>query len=424
MIVYAEIVTERLVYTLDFVFTQRGIPYQLTNDVVTFQRNNARKLNYSHQALSADLHIEPASTLFSDAIEIDTVSRGTWNNIDCIAFDEQADPLASIFYVLTRMEEYLPKKLDKHERFLASESILFREHWLQTCICDRWAIAVCEGLKQPIPAHPNPVTIPTFDIDNARAFEWKEGWRSTLAHLRDTLRGDQERVQMRAQVKKGDTRDPYDTFDWITAIAQSFPETKIFWLLGDYGKYDKNISHSDQRQYHLIRSLDKLTEVGIHPSYRSSESAYYVQQEVNRLRDILERPILSSRQHFLRVSFPQTYMLLIDANIQHDYSMGFAEEPGFRLGTAHSVPFFDLAKNRRTPLILHPFCYMDGTLLEYKNMSVDQAKKQVRALYEEICSVGGNFQFLWHNETIGDFGKWKGWSEVLQYSLHLNRENL
>lgn len=419
MIIYAEIVTERLVFTLDFVFQQRGIVYQLTNDVVTFQHGVSPKLNYSNQKLTADLQISPAHLLFSEDIQTEGIERSTWFTVDCLSFRKISDPLASIFYILSRMEEYFPKKLDKHERFSAKESILYQENWLQQCICDRWVEAIFLQLVLPKPKSTNPITIPTFDIDNARAFEWKEGWRSLLAQWRDQLRRDQVRIDMRKKVKLGKSKDPYDTFDWIIAIAQAFPETKVFWLLGDYSKYDKNISHSDERQYQLIRSIQQVAEVGIHPSYKSNESAYYVQQEVNRLSTILKEPVLSSRQHFLKVTFPETYNRLIESKIQHDFTMGFAEEPGFRMGTARTVSFFDLIKNRRTDLQLHPFCYMDGTLLEYKNYSIQESKELILKLYKEIVDYGGDFQFLWHNETIGDFGKWKGWSEVLQFSLSL-----
>jgi hypothetical protein len=62
---------------------------------------------------------------------------------------------------------------------------------------------------------------------------------------------------------------------------------------------------------------------------------------------------------------------------------------------------------------------MDGTFNEYLCCSVDESKAIVNRLVEEVRSYGGTFCFIWHNETIGDYGKWKGWSELLEHTLNL-----
>ena len=66
---------------------------------------------------------------------------------------------------------------------------------------------------------------------------------------------------------------------------------------------------------------------------------------------------------------------------------------------------------------------MDGTLNEYLKLTVDESKTIIKELYDEIENFGGEFSFIWHNETINNMGKWEGWLEVLRYTLSLKKDD-
>jgi len=103
--------------------------------------------------------------------------------------------------------------------------------------------------------------------------------------------------------------------------------------------------------------------------------------------------------------------------VKHDYSIGFADAVGFRIGTAHTLPFYNLITDEVTDLQLHPFIFMDGTFNQYLKISPDEAKIQIQQLVNSVKEYGGTFICIWHNDTINNTGMWSGWREVLEETI-------
>lgn len=396
-------ITERIRYACDFVFKIRGIAYEFIQgespaDFDYTGNNGASELLYSER-----LVVRP----FFD------------KEVGIYIIDGKQDYLASIFYVLTRMEEYSAFEKDHHDRFTANQSELKIYGILDKAICDRWAEQLLHTIGVEAPSHEIGFE-PTFDIDNTYAYQYKRGIRRKFSVMRDRLRNHKKRIQERKDVERGG-KDPYDTFETISSISQKF-KTRIFWLVESHGKYDRNLNIELPEHCQLIEHLSKNISIGIHPSYKSFCSPGMVQKERGTLERITGSKVMDSRQHFLRFALPESYRTLIKAGIRNDYSMGFADEVGFRAGTAHSFPWYDLLEESITELMVHPFVYMDGSLNEYLKLTPEEANVRIKALFQEVERYGGTFRFIWHNETIGEYKHWKGWGSVLDYTLSLYHE--
>lgn len=402
----ADKITNRLQYTLDFVFSRSEESYEFVDDQENFYYSaNNPKLTAS-------------TILFETEIRSLQLEPSFYNGQPCLSIDGFLDPLATIFLCISRYEEYNNPECDEHDRFPARVSFMHQFGWMSMAVADRLVLTLLKELAASVKSNKVRI-IPTFDIDNTFAYKEKRA-RQKLSIIKDVIKGNKARLAERNLVAKG-AKDPYDSFDKIENIAANF-DVKIFWLLADWSSKDRNISWQNVPQEELIKRLSNVTEIGIHPGYKSFLSEHRVKKEKERLAGILEKSIINSRQHFLRMRIPDSYRILLNVGIVNDYTMGFASEVGFRAGTSTTYNWFDIEYDQVTDLKVHPFVYMDGTLNEYMKLDVEAAKEKIRELFEEVSNYGEQFMFLWHNETIGDYGIWNGWSEVLEYTLNLKNE--
>jgi hypothetical protein len=190
--------------------------------------------------------------------------------------------------------------------------------------------------------------------------------------------------------------------------------TIYFFLFGDYGVNDKNISIENKEFRKLIKSIADEAEVGIHPSYNSNKFRNKLELEIKNLGKVIKRDISKSRQHFLKLTFPQTYQHLFENDITDDYTMGYASEVGFRAGTCTPFYFYNIDLEIETKLRIHPFQVMEATLFYYMKLSPEESIIEISNIIEEVKEVEGTFVSLWHNETLSNSKQWQGWTNVYE----------
>ena len=184
--------------------------------------------------------------------------------------------------------------------------------------------------------------------------------------------------------------------------------------MSEYTTFDKNISFGNINYKLLIKNVADYCKVGIHPSYFSLKNELKIKKEKKRLEQIVNFPITKSRQHYLRLDLPETYQNLVDLEIKEDYTMGYASHYGFRAGTCTPFYFYDLDHEIQTPLKVFPFAVMDGTLKDYLNFTAKRSYDTILKLANEVKKVDGTFITLFHNESVGGTGRWKGWKTLYE----------
>lgn len=429
VLIYCPKQTNRFTYIVQFIFEDvLQMPYQLTSDSQLFIQSTSAKINYSKERLSEnELFIFAEGLLEKDhvtAIEIplekdNELIRLFPNKVD----DLQFDLFSAAFYLVSRYEEYLPFERDKHSRFEASQSFAYKHGFLNRPVVDEWILKLQKGLSSKFPNLTwNEMSfscMPTIDIDQLYAIQEKSFVRFAKPVLLNLLKLNISKLYYLFKVRFGFEKDPFNQLARMESIHKKFGLRAIYFILFSkkYNKYDININIKNKKFRTAIRDLAKTADIGIHPSYHSRYDYKLVDEEIHLLSNLLNIPINSSRQHYLKLRLPNTYKSLLSLGIANEYTMGFASKPGFRAGTSRSFRFYDIKHEQTTFLRVYPFCVMDATFKTYLHYSEEQAFECISEIIDNIKRVNGVFSPLWHNESMSGYGVWEGWENLYERML-------
>lgn len=420
--IYTKYRSPRLNYVLNFIFGEVfGASYRVTDLPAALENHSGCRIAYSDEETGGAFRIPPSGLLSGTGIRSVDPGIGTLNGLKVLfaspgSADLDYDIFSAVFYMISRYEEYLPFREDRHGRFEAESSLAFREGFLEIPVVDLWLKDLREKIIARFPGQQMSVGrftfIPTTDVDLPYAVLHHGTVRTLGGNLKALLAGPAERTGRR-KVLRGEIPDPFDTFGDIERIHSKHNlKPTYFFLCAGYGKYDKSISPRSGAFGKLVRETAGHARLGIHPSYRSGRNQGTLAEEINMFEQITgERPLIS-RQHYLKFRFPETFRRLIGEGIAEDYSLGFASAAGFRAGTCRPFFFYDLERELQTGLRLYPFQLMDRTLKDYMGLTAERAYEKMRELADRVNNAGGVLVSIWHNETFSNRGEWEGWREV------------
>lgn len=423
ILIYSETMHPRLLYVLSVLdsYTEEA-SFQLTSLKDEFKLYSGPSINYSSTPIkSNELFIKNSGSLYQNLEQfIEPAFRKSTTIFQLYPESEGEgfDLFAAVFYLLARVEEYQKNEFDKHHRFAAASSILFRNGVLQQAVVDAWIFSFINELELkfnislPIRIY-NPLWSLGVDIDQFYKHKYKSAILKLAGSLRDFAYGKYQRYLERMQIYCGLSRDPYDSMQHFSGIPVQKNQLTFFILSGGNSSYDKNHSLKLKPVIQTLNYLKTIGEIGLHPSYNSMEDTQRINEEKRALEKACDVQIKSSRQHFLRLHIEKTYPALIQNNILTDFSMGFADQPGFRAGTCRPFYWYDLRNEKQTNLFVIPLCCMDRTYLDYLKFNPAEAQASIIKLFNQVKKYGGHFHLTWHNSSFDFNDEWKAWEHVL-----------
>jgi len=437
MLLYSPYQSPRLDYIVDFISKEMNLePIRVTNSVEEFKAFEGARINYSAERLDKEIWIKPYKNFLFES-GINQVEVECFNTNDHTAFfrtdgDTGFDILAASFYLLSRYEEYLPHSKDEYGRYSHLESIAHKAGFLDQPLVNIWI----KNLKELIISKWPPAElqkndrftfIPTYDIDIAWSFRHKGLIRNLGGFTRSFFKGNFAEVSQRIRVLSGKEKDPFDVYDWLNTLHDKHGlKPYYFFLVAErIGKYDRNISPKNEALRELIRHHILHYPIGIHPSWRSGDETNLLQREIKTLTSITGQEVLSSRQHFIRFTMPETYRRLLHHDILFDFSMGYGTTNGFRASVASPFYWYDLPNEQQTGLMLFPFCFMDANSFYEQKQTPAEALAEMRRYFDAVKSVDGTLIMIWHNSFLGTDPLYKGWREVYEeFVSSINKGNM
>jgi len=432
LLVFTHKITPRLRYVFKHICTRiLGIPVDFTTIIEEFIAHNGPKMSYSRQPLGKEIFVRSHSLLFEQGLSDVEIHVQDWeqtkgffptNEKSSLPFDI----FAASFYLLCRYEEYLPHVKDEYGRFTATESLAFKNGFLHQPVVDIWAYKFKSILQSQFNDFEFPIKSysvqPIIDVPMAYYFKQKGLLRTLGGTLNDLVKLKLKRFYQRYLVLAGFKRDPYDTFKWIIN-KQKNSEYKfiVFFLIGDYSTYDKNINIDRKKFVSLIKSVADYCKVGLKASYFALHDFETLKKEKKKMESVVNYELEASRNSFSKINLPESYRNLIELEINQDYTMGYFNHLGFRAGTCSPFLFYDLDYEIQTPLTIHSFHFIDYALL--KKQSFLDKKEELQRLIQQVKQVDGIFTPLFHNYTFSDEERWKGFRDLFSLVLESGNEN-
>ena len=333
------------------------------------------------------------------------------------------DILGLAFWMLCRIEEINPLDsfLDKHTRFPATQSLAFKNNFLDRPIVDEWFYFLRIEIEKYFPEvslkKHRFSTKPSHDVDEPSRYGFKSFKKlirimaGDLLKRKDVIGFFKAPFVKLSNLNRLSPIDKMNSFDWIMSLSEKHNLKSAFYFI--CGRTDETKDADYEIEHPAIVSLLKKInkrghEIGLHPSYATYLDTNAINDEKERLLKTCQDNKISlgdvgCRMHYLRYAFPDTLYYLDENGFSYDTTLGFADLPGFRCGTCREYPAYDPIKEKQLSIKIRPLIAMECTIVSDQYMGLgatQEALNEFIKLKDACRTVNGCFTILWHNSQL------------------------
>jgi hypothetical protein len=363
-----------------------------------------------HSGLTAQLVEPTVPVLFGEAgFEVRDVEHALL----------KLDVFGSAFFMLTRYEEAASTVCDEHGRFPAAASLSHRQGFISRPLVDEyveilWAAMTHlwpQLIRKPRqfrmlvscdvdhPYHPSAASLFRLIRRTTGEAMRKRTLTDTVVPLRNYIASRQGNWE----------NDPYYFMvDWMMEVNERAGNMVAFYFIPEITDpvRDGRCSLDDTAVRAMLRRVYlRGHEIGLHPGYNSYRSAKDIISGKSTLQQVLDseglrQDVSGGRQHYLRWS-TRTPGIWDEAQLQYDSTLGYPDRAGFRSGTCHEYPMFDLHHRRPLKLRQRPLICMECSVIAYMGHGFTaSALDAMTSLKNAVRKVNGNFSLSWHNSYL------------------------
>ena len=420
LLVYSLKTTQRISYIFKHICTRiLGIEVGFTSQIEEFISYTGPKLSYGKIPLGNEFFIQSYGLLNQQGFDDVEIIVKEWEGtkgffsvgkLSVLPFDI----FSASFFLLSRYEEYLPHVKDEKGRFLASESIAFKEGFLQEPIVDIWAYKLKNLLSEAFPGLQFPLkTMKVHTLVNAIqpfAYKNKGFLRSFSGYIKDISKLNFKAIWHRTSALFGLKEDPFNTFNWLIENVKNLNnKITVFFLIGASVNFDEGINSKRKVFKLLVKNIADYKEVGIIFSKDSLNDITILKDEKEQIETITNRSLLKAMNNDYLVSLPENYRNLIELEIKEDFTMVYENVPGFRASTCTPFLFYDLDYEIVTPLLITPIA---ATTTAFRNVNKKFRMNVFNDLLSSVRKVNGNYSIIFTNKDFSITEQDKVWKTM------------
>jgi hypothetical protein len=157
-------------------------------------------------------------------------------------------------------------------------------------------------------------------------------------------------------------------------------------------------------------------ELGVHGGYYRFNNAAGYRESREAVDNTFGVEAVGIRNHYLRFSFPETWLAQEAAGYRYDATFALADRPGARDGRIFPFRPVDPTSGRMLDLTVLPLTVMDVTLFRHLRLGRAAALDTTWNAIAPIIDQGGLVSLLWHNNYF-DEPEYRDWQWVYEQLL-------